>query len=78
MKVQPIRFVVGKDVGYDRKRKVKEDSRVFHLLIGKVGFPLTERTGFGNKIRSSDLGMFCLRCLFCIRGHTYLELLSVV
>lgn len=54
MKVQPIRFVVGKDVGYDRKRKVKEDSRVFHLLIGKVGFPLTERTGFGNKIRSSD------------------------
>lgn len=45
LKVQPARLVVELDVGCRRKRKLKENFSVFHLLNGKVGLLLTKREG---------------------------------
>lgn len=65
--------------GCERKSKVKEDSRVFHLI--NVELPSTEiekaegGAGFGSKIKYSDLSILCLRCLFYIQGHTNQQLL---
>lgn len=62
--------------GWERKRGVEDDSKVFSVSNWKDGVPLTEMEewGFEDKIRNSGLDMLWLRCILSISG----KLLSMI
>lgn len=72
MKVNPAWFPDRLDVGYERKREVKGDSKLLACLTGRTELPSTQKkksgdeAGFGKKVRSSDLGMLSLKYLLNI------------